>query len=328
MNGGTMAASGVHRGHVLITGASTGIGRASALHLASLGFHVFAGVRRDIDAREIEKLGSECCAAGGGVCALNIDVTDRCSIATAASILKSSVGDAGLAGLVNNAGISLGGPVEHVSLDEWRRQFEINFFGPIAVTQAMLPLLRAHVAKFGLWSARLVNMSSIAGKVAQPIAGPYTASKFALESLSDSLRLELRAQGIHVCVVSPGAIDTPMWKKAKDADAAVPRDHPSRKLYGELIDNVMATLRKTSAHSIPPLTVAKAVASCLTQRKPKARYNVGLEAKAGAISKKLLPDTWFEAALAKFLHVPHAPRENGFHHEDDDETPEISVLRN
>jgi NAD(P)-dependent dehydrogenase (short-subunit alcohol dehydrogenase family) len=327
MNERTMAVFEDHRGHVLVTGASTGIGCASALHLASLGFHVFAGVRRSVDARQIEKLGSESCAAGGGVCALTLDVTDRDSIAAAAATLRASVGDAGLAGLVNNAGVSVGGPVEHVSLDDWRRHFDINFFGPIAVTQAMLPLLRAHVARFGLWSARLVNMSSIAGKVAQPIAGPYTASKFALESLSDSLRLELRAQGIHVCVISPGAIDTPMWKKTKDAVDAVPRDHPSRKLYGELIDNVMAALRKTSAHAIPPMTVAKAVAACLTHRKPKARYYVGLEAKAGAISKKLLPDTWFEAALARFLHVPKAPRENGVH-DSDDESPEISMLRN
>src|ERR1700683_4135220 len=135
-----MAGHGDHRGFVLITGASTGIGRASALHLASLGFHVFAGVRRDIDAVEIEKGGAECASLGGGVCALHIDVTCPQSIAAAASTLKSPVGKTGLLGLVNNAGISLAGPVEHVSLDEWRRQFDINFFGPIAVTQAMLPL--------------------------------------------------------------------------------------------------------------------------------------------------------------------------------------------
>jgi short-subunit dehydrogenase len=171
-------------------------------------------------------------------------------------------------------------------------------------------------------------MSSIAGKVAQPIAGPYTASKFALESLSDSLRLELRAQGIHVCVVSPGAIDTPMWKKRREADAAVGPDDPSRKLYGELIDNVEAALRKTATQSIPPLAVAKAVATCLTHRKPKAHYFVGLEAKAGAISKKLLPDKWFEAALARFLRVPNAPPRNDIRDSDDGESPEVSVARN
>jgi len=192
----------------------------------------------------------------------------------------------------------------------------------------MLPLLRMHISKFGLWSARIVNMSSIAGKVAQPIVGPYTASKFALESLSDSLRLELRAQGIHVSLVCPGAIDTPIWKKGREANKTIGRDHPSRKLYGELMDNVMDAVRRTFRYANPPELVAKSVAACLIHRRPKMRYYVGLEAKAGAISKKLLPEKWFEAGMANFLRVPKAPKaRREFTHSDPEESPEISPLR-
>jgi NAD(P)-dependent dehydrogenase (short-subunit alcohol dehydrogenase family) len=294
--------------HVLISGASTGIGRACTIHLAAQGFSVFAGTRREEDGALLEKLGGEAALDGGGVSALRLDVTDRCSITAAMEKVKSIVGEAGLAGLVNNAGIGINGPVEFTTLEQWRTQFEVNFFGQIAVTQAALPLLRQHVARFGPGSARIVNMSSIAGKVAQPVFGPYCSSKFALEAMTDSLRLELRPQGILVCLVNPGAIDTPIWKKGLDAaqanEAARSADDPVKVLYGQMIHNAVETARKTSTTAAPPTTVARAVAACLTRRKPRIRTFVGNDARTGAAAKRFMPDGWFDAALARFYQVP------------------------
>jgi NAD(P)-dependent dehydrogenase (short-subunit alcohol dehydrogenase family) len=299
-----MAEGTFHRGYVVITGASTGIGRATALHLASVGFSVFAGVRRDADAASIEAEGATVTSNGGTVRAVRIDVADAATIASAFQTIATAVGDDGVLGLVNNAGISVVGPIEYVSMDDWHRQFQVNVFGQIAVTQAALPLLRVHVAKFGRGSARIVNMSSIAGKIAQPVLGPYTASKFALESLSDSLRLELRPQGILVCLVNPGAIDTPIWKKGEASEAAIPRDHPARQLYGTMIDNVVNAAKNVAKTAIPPLAVARAVEACVTRRRPNIRTFVGRDAQAGAISKAILPAWVFDRILCRYYGVP------------------------
>jgi NAD(P)-dependent dehydrogenase (short-subunit alcohol dehydrogenase family) len=286
------------RGHVLITGASTGIGRATAIHLASLGFHVFAGVRRDADGQSLESDG------GGNIKAVRIDVADDASIATAFETIRATVADDGLLGLVNNAGIGIVGPIEYISRDDWHRQFDVNVFGHIAVTQSALPLLRAHVQRHGRGAARIVNMSSIAGKIATPIVGPYSASKFALEAVSDSLRLELRPQGILVCLVNPGAIDTPIWKKGEASEAAIPADHPARELYGSMIDRVTNAAKNAAKSAIPPIAVAKAVEACLTGRRPKIRTFVGRDARAGAIAKAIIPDRFFDAFLARYYGVP------------------------
>jgi NAD(P)-dependent dehydrogenase (short-subunit alcohol dehydrogenase family) len=285
------------RGFVLITGASTGIGRACALELARYGFGVLAGVRRDEDAKSVESDGV------GKISAVKIDVTDAESIACAVKNISEKVGDDGLAGVINNAGISVVGPVEFVSMCDWRRQFDTNFFGVIAVTQATLPLLRMHVAKCGKGSARLVNMSSIAGRIAQPIVGPYTASKFALESLTDSLRLELRSQGILVCSVNPGAIDTPIWSKAQASVEKVTPDHPARALYGPMIDGVTAAAEKAHSTAAPVSLVARSVLACMTDRNPKTRYFVGKDARSGAMAKRLIPDKMFDAILRKYFGV-------------------------
>ncbi len=298
-----MATSGRH---VVISGASTGIGRACTIHLAGLGFSIFAGVRRDEDGALLEKLGNEAARDGGCVCPVRLDVTDCRSIAAAMEEVKSAVGDAGLAGLVNNAGIVINGPVELITLEQWRQQFDVNFFGQIALIQATLPLLRKHVARFGAGSARVVNMSSIAGKVAQPVFGPYCSSKFALEAMSDSLRLELRPQGIVVCLVNPGAIDTPIWKKGLESSEAPRAENPSEPFYAEMIRNAAETARKTSTTAAPPISVASAVAKCLTARRPRIRTFVGSDAKSGAAAKRLMPDRWFDAALARFYHLPKA----------------------
>lgn len=185
---------------VVITGAATGIGAACANRLAHTGFHVFAGVRKTEDGAALQQ------AIGDQVTPLLLDVTNGEQIAAAQAAVTTMVGERGLAGLVNNAGIAVGGPLEFMPLDEFHRQMEVNVYGALAVTQAFLPLLRQ--AK-----GRIINMSSIAGLAASPFLGPYAASKFALEALSDALRLELHPWEIEVVLIEPGNIATPIWQK-------------------------------------------------------------------------------------------------------------------
>ena len=158
-------------------------------------------------------------------------MTDSSSIDSATIEARALAAGNGLCGLVNNAGVSVSGPVESVPLEAWRRQFEINVFGAVAMTQAMLPLLREHVAARGLGTARVVMISSIAGLIATPYAAPYSSSKFALEAISDSLRTEIRPQGIHVSIIEPGAIDTPIWTKANEP--RLTSASPSEALYAK-----------------------------------------------------------------------------------------------
>src|SRR5512135_1789031 len=175
---------------LVITGASTGIGRAGALYMARLGWRVFAGVRKQSDAASLRSEGAD------GLVPVLLDVTDETSIRHAVASVTEAIGTAGLSGLVNNAGIPYGGPVEHLALDKVRREFEVNFFGVISVTQAFLPLLRRA-------RGRIVNMSSVGGMVSSPFVSPYSSTKFALEALSDSLRMELSPWHMEVAVVQP-----------------------------------------------------------------------------------------------------------------------------
>jgi NAD(P)-dependent dehydrogenase (short-subunit alcohol dehydrogenase family) len=187
------------RGAVVITGASTGIGRACTLLLDALGFQVFAGVRKAEDGESLRR------ATSARLTPVFIDVTDEQSIAAAAKSVSQEVGDAGLVELVNNAGIAIPGPLEYLTLEELRRQLEINLVGQFAVTQAFLPLLRKT-------RGRIVNVSSLAGKLTTPFNGAYSAAKHGMEAFSDSLRMELAPWGIHVSVVEPGTIATAMPK--------------------------------------------------------------------------------------------------------------------
>jgi NAD(P)-dependent dehydrogenase (short-subunit alcohol dehydrogenase family) len=187
----------VSKGYAVVTGASSGIGETSAQHLASLGFNVFAGVRNDADAERV---------AGGRIEPLKIDVTDQASVDAAAAQVAEATGKVGLAALVNNAGIAVAGPLEYIDIDDFQRQMDVNVTGVLRATQAFLPLIR-------LARGRIVNISSIGGRVAIPLVGPYAASKFAVEGMSDSLRRELRPWGIHVALIEPGAVATPIWEK-------------------------------------------------------------------------------------------------------------------
>jgi NAD(P)-dependent dehydrogenase (short-subunit alcohol dehydrogenase family) len=260
---------------VVITGASTGIGRACALHLDRLGWRVFAGVRKE---SAFASLRAE---ASPGLVPILLDVTDRQSIKNAAKLVAEAVGPAGLSGLVNNAGVPLGGPIEFLDLDEVRAQFEVNVFGVLAVTQAFLPLLR-------LGRGRVVNISSISGLVAGPFVSPYSASKFALEAFSDSLRLEVRRWGIHVSLVEPGAIDTPIWDKAGIvvADLVRQASPETLELYGSAIESLRG---RFAPHGIPVEEAAKVIARALTDAQPKARYPVGREGRIVSLFRRL-PD--------------------------------------
>jgi NAD(P)-dependent dehydrogenase (short-subunit alcohol dehydrogenase family) len=279
-------------GAVVITGASTGIGRACALHLDSLGFEVFAGVRKPADGEDLSGRGS------GRLRPLQLDVTDEKQIEAAAREVANAVGERGLAGLVNNAGVAVSAPLEFIPIDELRRQLEVNVIGQVAVTQAMLPLLRR--AK-----GRVVNIGSIGGRIALPFVGPYAASKFALEALTDSLRRELRAAGVEVSIVRPGGIKTPIWERgigtATEIRAQMPPEGES--VYGKALDATRAAAADVGRNGLPPEAVAKVVEHALTARKPRTRYLVGRDAKMRAVLAKVLPDRVFDRMIARAMGI-------------------------
>jgi NAD(P)-dependent dehydrogenase (short-subunit alcohol dehydrogenase family) len=281
---------------VLVTGSSTGIGKACSLYLAKNGFTALAAVRRDEDAKALE-------SAGPNIRGIKLDVADDASIASAAAKIAEITGESGLAGIVNNAGISVPGPVEFIPRDGWRKQFEVNVFGHVAVTQAMLPLLRNHVARFGKGSARIVLIGSIAGRVTMPILAAYSASKFALASIAGALRMELRHDGIHVCLIEPGAIQSEIWRKGDESASDIAPDDPARAKYGKLIDAVVKTSRESAANAIPAEVVAKLIHRCMTAANPPRRKTVGRDAYIAALLKKYLPESWFDAFLVKALKL-------------------------
>ena len=282
------------RGTVVVTGASTGIGRACALHLAASGFEVLAGVRREEDGERLR----EDAGSNGGLTPLRLDVTDADSVREAGTTVDERTGERGLAGLVNNAGIALGGPLEYLPLDDVRRQLEVNFIGQVAVTQAMLGQLR----KAG---GRIVNMGSIGGRTPPPFAAPYAASKAALRATSESLRRELRPWGIWVATVQPGAIATPMWDKgaadAEDIRQRLPEGAVEH--YGNVLSNIGATAEKMGASGMPPERVARVVEHALTSRRPRCDYVVGRDAKMQIVLDRVLPTRAFDALVRRFMGI-------------------------
>ena len=266
---------------VVITGASSGIGEGCAHHLAAAGHEVLAGAR---SAEDLERI------AARGWTPLRIDVTDGESIAAAAR-------EAGaVEGLVNNAGTSVAGPLEFLPIEDLRHQLEVNVVGQVAVTQAFLPALRAA-------RGRIVNVGSIAGRVALPGLGPYAASKFALEAITDSLRRELRHTGVHVAIVRPGSIATRIWDKGtEDADrrrAAMPPE--AERVYGRLLDALRRGAVEAAARGLDPVEVARCVEHALTARRPRTRYLVGSDARQRAVVARLVPDRAMDALIARAL---------------------------
>lgn len=243
------------RGGVVITGASTGIGRETARRLAANGFEVFGTVRRTADADSLQ---------ADGVTAVHLDVTDSSSIATARQAVLAALGERPLVGLVNNAGVPAAGPLEFLPVNELRYVLEVNVIGVVAVTQAFLPDLRRA-------TGRVVNMSSVSGRIAMPFAGPYSASKFALEAISDSLRRELLGSGVRVVVIEPGSIRTPIWDKAAAPGKLERYDAtPYARALPLVRQQALAGMQK----GLPPSAVADAVLRALTARRPPARIPV------------------------------------------------------
>jgi NAD(P)-dependent dehydrogenase (short-subunit alcohol dehydrogenase family) len=271
-------------GTVLVTGASTGIGEATVMHLRELGFSPIAAVRKDEDAERLED---------SGLRTTRIDVTDADQIAAA----REALGDEPLAGLVNNAGIAVAAPLEFLPIDRLRQQLEINLIGQMAVTQAFLPALRRG-------GGRIVNVSSIGGRVGLPLVGAYNASKFGLEGLSDSLRRELRPQGVDVILIEPGGVKTPIWKKGQELADEMLEDVPpeAERLYGRLIAAVRTgTQRIARETGIEPSEVAEVIGRALTSSRPRARYLVGNDAKQRAVVAKLLPARVMDRLISRAL---------------------------
>ena len=254
---------------VLVTGASSGIGRACAERLARNGWRVVAGVRNAGDGPE-------------GTEELLLDV---------ANVGTIEIGD--VDALVNNAGIAVAGPLEYLPLDELRRQLEVNVLGQLAVTQALLPKLRAA-------RGRVVFIGSIAGRSSLPFLGAYAISKFGLEAMADALRVELRPFGISVSIVEPGTIATPIWTKPQPVADAI--DSEGLALYGERLEAFRRAAADRAAHGVPADEVAKVVEHALTAERPRTRYLVGPDAKRRAVLQRL-PDRLRDRILERFIFV-------------------------
>lgn len=269
---------------VLLTGASSGIGLACAQRLSALGYAVFAGVRRPSDGERVAA------RAAAPVTWILLDVTQPASIAAAVASVSAAIGDQGLAGLVNNAGIVVGGPLEYVSAEELRTQLDVNVVGLHAVTAAFLPLIRRG-------RGRIVHMGSISGRIAAPFTGPYAASKHAVEALTDSLRMELAPDGIHVAVIEPGQVNTPIWNKGLASFDTVGRRIPPEGLarYGTRLRVLQWMVKRAPAHSSPPEAVADAVVHALEAPDPRTRYVVGGDARVRLWLSRLLPDRLMDA---------------------------------
>lgn len=275
------------RGHVVVTGTSTGIGRAVALRLAREGFAVFAGVRREEDGASLRD------EAEGSIEPVLLDVTSAGSVADAATQVREGCGGR-LAGLVNNAGVAVAGPLEVLPIDDFRRQIEVNLTGQVAVTQAMLPMLREA-------TGRIVLISSIGGRLATPFMGAYHAAKFGLEAVGDSLRQEVSPFGVDVVIVEPGTIATPIWTKGAD-EAVAKREllgAEGEALYGKSLDQVEKVARRSGERGIPPEKVADTVLHALTTGRPRTRYQVGLDSKVGTRVRRLVPDRLMDRLIAR-----------------------------
>lgn len=270
------------RRSVVVTGASTGIGRATAVRLATAGWRVFAGVRREGDAADLE-------TEGVGIEPVMLDVTDGDQIAAASERVGTS-----LDGLVNNAGFAVPGPVEMVPIEDLRNQIEVNLIGQVAVAQALMEPIRAA-------SGRVVNVTSIGGRVALPMFGPYHASKFGLEAITDSMRAELRPWGVDVIAVEPGSVRTEIWDRGSAIGREIRSKLPPRalELYGDAIEAGLASAKSTGERGIKPERVAAVIEKALTARRPRTRYLVGADARVMLAMRRLLTDRGWDRLVAR-----------------------------
>ena len=257
------------------------------LRLDAAGWRVFAGVRRDEDAEALRQAGSE------RLSPLILDITDPEQIAAAAA--RVGEGNAGLDGLVNNAGLAVPSPLETIPIDDFRRQIEVNLTGQVAVTQAMLPAIRRA-------RGRIVFISSIGGRMAFPVTGAYHAAKFGIEAVGDTFRQELRPWGISVSIVEPGSIDTPIWERGeRTADEVGGRSPQGEALYGKMIESYRKVIKETAERGIPAEKVARVVEHALGARRPRSRYLVGIDARVQARVRPLIPTPVFDRIVARMM---------------------------
>jgi len=283
------------RQHTLVTGASSGIGRATALRLAAAGQHVYAGVRRAADG---ERLAASAADQAGQITPVILDVTEPGQIAAAAAAIDEHAGRGGLAGLVNNAGYGLACPAELVPLDAFRRQLEVNVTGQLAVTQAMLPALRRA-------RGRIVMVSTIGVRFSPPFAGPLDAAKAALAALGDTLRQELAPWGVRVILVEPASINSGAADKVtRDAAAAMEAASPQRRaLYAETFANMLKVMERREANGSPPDVAAATIARALTAPRPRAVYLTGKYSRRLALLSNL-PIPVLDRARRRVFHLP------------------------
>lgn len=282
----------VNKGAIVITGTSSGIGRSTALHLDSVGFKVFAGVRRAEDGDSLKQEASD------KLTPVIIDITDDDSITNAAEIVAESVGGTGLAGLVNNAGISGGGPIEFIPIDQVWKVLQVNLIGHIVVIQNFLPQLRKA-------RGRIINIGSIGG--IQPLAfnGPYSASKAALKTITESLRMELRSSGIQVSMVIPGNVLTPIWGKGGEGGAGRADRLPPGffEYYGPTLAKLMPFLERMNKSGMAPERVAQVIYQALTSKRPGSCYLVGSDARIQALMARFLPDRIRDWIMLRYMGI-------------------------
>jgi len=279
----------VGKGAVVVTGASTGIGEACALRLDRLGYEVFATVRRPEDEQALRARTSD------RLVTMLMDITDEAAVDAAFKSIGEVVGARGLVGLVNNAGVAMGGPLEYLPLEHWRTQLEVNVIGQVCVARAALPLLRSA-------RGRLVFIGSLSGRVSTTLMGPYGASKFAIEAIAESLRHELRSAGVRVALIEPGAVKTAIWEKGRALADELERTLPAEALerYRSEIAAVRQGIEQQDKTGVDPDRVAEVVQRALESSRPKARYLVGPDAKVAALVARWLPDGLRDRVIARF----------------------------
>lgn len=278
---------------VIITGASSGIGKETALYLAKKGYRVYGGVRKAEDAVMLRD------AAGGNIEPLMLDVTKQEQVEQAAATVQEQVHQPELVALVNNAGITTSGPVEFLDLNELRYLWEVNVIGIVAVTQAFMPIIRT--AQHG----HIINISSFGGTIASPFLSPYHASKFALEAISDSLRMELKPwKNIHVSVIKPASVKTPIWQKAvDDFDSLFERLQPgAREYYNEALRTVTKSRMEFDENGDDPIIVAEAIYETLQAEKPRTRRLLAFNPLIFVLLR-FIPDRWRDHIVRRSLRL-------------------------
>ena len=278
---------------VVVTGASAGIGAATARELAKRGFHVVAGVRRGADANSLRTANLE---------PVMLDITNEAEIAALVTHITNDPERRPLRALVNNAGVSVNAPIEVLPLPEWRRLFDVNLFGHVAMIQALLPSL---IGSRG----SIVNISSVGGKVAMASYGPYAGSKFALEAVSDSLRREVEPLGVKVIVIEPGAVTTEMLNRVAATGERIINAMTAgqRGRYETLMHSIISQAQAAIPRGVPAEEVGRVIADAITNKRPRTRYTVGRDAAMIVRLVRFLPDRMLDSLLARSLK-PHLPK--------------------